>query len=256
MPIVRNGRQQVTQEEAPATARRARAATTTGSNGSPKARGKAAAATANRQGKAVASDAARQSQEVAGVAGEQAREVVSVVREQAAQITQELSAQGRSLYDETRQQIGTQAEEQTQNLAQTLHRLATETQALVDGHPEDSGSVGAYAQQCAEKFHEIAWEIEDRGVEGLVQDLGNFARRRPGAFLVGAALVGFGGGRLIRSAGSGGDGDTVAMASAPARSTAPARSPAPARRSPAPARRATAGTGGRATHNPPSMGGE
>lgn len=258
VPIVRNGRPQVVEEGTSAPVRRAGGGRSSGSansrsGGSTKARGKAAVAAAGDQGQQVASNAARQSKEVAGAAGEQAREVAGVVREQAAQLTQELTSQGRTLYAETRQQVESQAEIQTQSLAAALHRLGGETQALADGRPADAGSLGTYAQQCADKLHEVAWNIEDRGVEGLIEDLGQFARRRPGAFLVGAALLGFGGGRLIRSAGGAGSDESDESA-VPAPAPTPARTPT--RRS-APGRRraSTVGTrtGGR---NPAAMGGE
>lgn len=251
MPIVRNGQQQVAEEETSASARRPRGRAT---GGSTKARGKAAAATAGEQGQQVASTATRQGKEVAGAAGDQAREVAGVVRDQAAQLTQELSAQGRTLYEETRQQIESQAETQTQTLAQSLHRLGNETQALAEGRPAEAGSLATYAQQCADRLHQVASDIEDRGVEGLIEDVGDFARRRPGAFLLGAAVIGFGGGRLIR-AGSGGTPETGGRGNG-SQSTGKAAA-APARRAPAPARRpARASADGRSSRNPASTGGE
>ncbi len=55
-----------------------------------------------------------------------------------------------------------------------------------------------------------ASEIEERGLEGLAAYVVDFARRRPGVFLAGAAVLGFGVGRLIRSgAVSSPDGDSV-----------------------------------------------
>jgi hypothetical protein len=252
VPIVRNERQQVTQEETSAPVRRPRSGAT---SASPKGRGKAAEAT--EQGQQVAANAADKGKEVAGVAGDSAREVAGVVREQATQLTQELTAQGRTLYEETRQQVESQAEYQTQSLARALHRLGTETQALAEGRPADAGSLATYAEQCAEKLHQVAWEIEDRGVEGLVEDLGGFARRRPGAFLVGAALIGFGGGRLIRSAGSSSDSGQGQMAVEGGIERGNGNvARRPARRRPAPARRSQPVGAGSSSRNPAAMGGE
>jgi hypothetical protein len=68
--------------------------------------------------------------------------------------------------------------------------------------------LAAYAEQAAEWLDTSASYIEDRGIEGLAADVVDFARRRPGVFLAGAAVVGFGVGRLVRSgAVSSADGD-------------------------------------------------
>ena len=198
MPIVRNG-QQLAEPAGPTTARRPRAAST---DSPTKERGKAAADTASRQGQQVATMVADEGNRVMGVASRQAQEVKATVKDQASQLAQELSSQGRGLVAETKQQLQSQAHDQTQNLAQTLFRWGYETQALVDGRPEEAPMVRQYAQQCADKLNDVASEIEERGVEGLIDEVAQFARRRPGAFLLGAAVVGFGGGRLLRGAKS------------------------------------------------------
>ncbi|HEV2068239.1 MAG TPA: hypothetical protein VGR26_00425 [Acidimicrobiales bacterium] len=201
MPIVRNGAQQASPQ------RGTRARTRQQSNGA-RQRGEAAAATAQEQGQQVKATAVERSQQVASEASDHAREVAGSARQQAAQITQEVTMHGRDLYDETRQQVQERAETQTRALAQALHRWGDETQALVDGRPEDAGTMAEYAQQWSDKLHDVGEAIEMRGVDGLLEEVQDLARRRPGAFLLGAALIGFGGGRLIRSAGSGGDGST------------------------------------------------
>ncbi len=224
MPIVRNG----PQEASPQGGTRAR--TRQQSNGGGRKRSEAAAATAQQQGQQVKSAAVEQSQQVASEASDHAREVAGTARQQAAQITQEVTMHGRDLYDETRQQVQEQAETQTQALAQALHRWGDEAQALVDGRPEDAGTMAEYAQQWSDKLHDVGEAIEMRGVDGLLEEVQDLARRRPGAFLLGAALIGFGGGRLIRSAGSGSDGSTAsnggasqALEPASPRALAPAR---------------------------------
>lgn len=204
MPIVRNV-QPLADPTGPAVRRRPRA---TSGEAPAKERGKAAADTASRQGQQVATMAADEGSRVKDVASRQAQEVKSTVKDQASQLAQELSSQGRGLVEETKQQLQSQAHEQTQSLAQTLFRWGYETQALVDGRPEEAPMVRQYAQQCADKLNDVAAEIEERGVEGLIDEVAQFARRRPGAFLLGAAVVGFGGGRLLRAAKTQ-DGDDV-----------------------------------------------
>jgi hypothetical protein len=52
----------------------------------------------------------------------------------------------------------------------------------------------------ADKVEQLARRLEQRGFDGAVQDLTNFARRRPGVFLLSAAATGFVVGRLGRGA--------------------------------------------------------
>ncbi len=197
-------------------------------------RSRAAAATASEQGQEVAREARAHTQQVASVAGDQAREVADLVRDQTTLLTQELSSQGRTLYEETRQQVAEQADVQAQALAQTLHRWGSEAQALVEGRPADAGTVGMYARQIADRLYQAASEIEIRGASGLVEEVQDLARRRPGTFLLGAALIGFGGGRLVRSAKSSpgsaeddGSDDTVVAGAPPRAASATSRRGAP-----------------------------
>ncbi len=239
MPVTRSGRQLVVDQGS------ARPPENGAANGSAKQRSKVAADTAADQSRQVASTARGQGQQVAGAAKQQARDVTATVKEQAAQLTQELSVQGRSLYEETREQVEHEAETQTQQLAVTLRRLGTEAQALADGRPEAAGSAGEYAGQLADKLHDLATGLENRGVSGLIEEVQDFARRRPGAFLLSTAIVGFAGGRLLRSAKSDSDDDDESSyAELP-----PA--PAPPRRAPTGPRRVA-----RTSRNPASSGGE
>ena len=258
MPIVRDGSAGADGAVADSP-RRASRSPGDGSGGtSAGQRGRAVASTASEEGQEVARHARDQGQEVASVAGEQSREVAGLVRDQATQLTQELSSQGRTLYEETRQQVAEQADVQAQALAQTLHRWGSETQALVEGRPADAGTVGMYARQCADQLYRAASEIEIRGASGLVEEVQGLARRRPGTFLLGAALIGFGGGRLLRSGKADSDGGGDGRSDGSMGDRAVVTGAAPQRRraaSTTSSRREPAGTSG-ARRNPAALGGE
>ena len=49
------------------------------------------------------------------------------------------------------------------------------------------------------QLRRLASRMEQGGAQGVVEDVTRFARRRPGAFLAGAAGVGFVVGRLVRA---------------------------------------------------------
>jgi hypothetical protein len=164
--------------------------------------GQEVAATAAEEGQQVASVAVDQGQQVAKAAAEQARDLADTAREEAAQVSQELSEQARSLLEETKGQLQEQAQTQVGTLAETLRRFGTQGQALADGRPSEAGPLPEYLRTAAGRLEQLANDVDARGVEGLVEDVQAFARRRPGVFLLGATAVGFGVGRLIRAKSS------------------------------------------------------
>lgn len=147
------------------------------------------ATTAADQGKQVASTAAQETKQVAGQAMEQASAVAGVAKEQA-----------RTLLDQARTDVRAQADSQTERLAESLRGLAGQVQALLDGNTQDAGPLPDLARQASTQLESLAGRIGDRGLDGVVDDVTTFARRKPGLFLAGAAALGFVGGRLLRGA--------------------------------------------------------
>lgn len=172
---------------------------------------------ASEESRQVAQDAAGEAREVASSAGERggalagrakqdARDVVQTAMERAGDVTEELSTQSRSLLNETTGQLQTQARAAAQQAAENLQRLGSEAQALAEGRPEDAPVLTDYAWKmadglygAADRLHGLAEDVETRGFSGVLEDLSAYARRRPGAFLLGAAAVGFGVGRLVKA---------------------------------------------------------
>jgi hypothetical protein len=149
------------------------------------------------------------SKEVARTAGDRAQQVAGTVREQAGDVRQAVKHEGRNLVREASDQVRRQARAQTGELAGALRRVADQANALSEGRREETGALGDYARQAASTLQQWASTADEKGFEGLVEDVQRFARRRPGVFLLGAAAAGFAVGRLVRSA-SGGSGESQA----------------------------------------------
>ncbi|GAA2087840.1 hypothetical protein GCM10009759_09550 [Kitasatospora saccharophila] len=130
----------------------------------------------------------------AHVVADQAGEVAGTVEEQAARVAQEALAQARDLLDEARGQVRGQAREQTERLAENVRRLAAELREMAAHGKPDSTAAVAVAQ-LADGGQRVADRLQRRGPDGLLEDVQDFARRRPGLFLAGAALAGFALGR-------------------------------------------------------------
>ena len=165
------------------------------------------ASTARAHGTEVASTAVASGQEMARTAGQDVKELAATVKEQAGQVGADLKDQALQLIDETKDQLQSRADAQTEKLAQSLRTLGNKAGAVAKGWPNEESSVRQYVWQAAEKLDQAADEIELRGIDGLVDEVSGFARRNPTAFIVGAAVAGFGIGRILRAGSSGGDTD-------------------------------------------------
>lgn len=192
--------------------------------------GREVAAAATGRGRAVASTATGRSREVATTAADDARQLATTAKDRAGEVVGEVSEQGRNLLEETKSGLEEQVQVQTTRLAENLARLGGEAHALAQGRPEEATTVVEYVEQAGAKLSDaadalygVADDVASRGIEAVLEDLGQFARRRPGAFLVGAALVGFGVGRVVRGGAEAGDGDQAVPATAPARRRTAAR---------------------------------
>ncbi len=154
--------------------------------------------TMKSEGRRVADDAARGTKQVAGVAVDEA-----------ASVAQEAKHQARSLWDQTSSQLSSQAADQKDTLVSWLRNLADELSSMADSAPRGSngseatstgqaGVATALAQRGADYAQRTASWLGDREPSAVLDEVGSFARRRPGAFLALAAAAGIVVGRLTR----------------------------------------------------------
>ncbi|MGK5693814.1 hypothetical protein ACSNOJ_13090 [Streptomyces sp. URMC 128] len=143
--------------------------------------------TAKQEVSATAGQAKQAAGEVAGTAAEQVKSVTGEAREQVGAVAGDL-----------RERVTEQAESQVQRGAEALRQWSDDLAGLVDKADGDSPAKSLVAQ-AADRGHHAADYLDRQGVEGLVEDLQGFARRRPGAFLGGAVLAGFAVGRLAKA---------------------------------------------------------
>ncbi|SIR85211.1 hypothetical protein [Micromonospora avicenniae] len=145
------------------------------------------------QARQVGSEAAHAGGVVAGTAREQGREV-----------GRETVRQARDLYGEARTQLAAQAGEQQHRAAGGLRSLADEMRAMAEQGGQ-AGPVSELARQAADRVHGVAGWLESREPGDLITEVRDYARRSPGTFLVGAAVLGVLAGRLTRNLSAAGD---------------------------------------------------
>ena len=134
-------------------------------------------------------------------AKQQAGNVASTATDQAKNVAGEAKSQARHLLHETQGQVREQAGQQKQKASGGLRSLSDELRNVADGTgATQGGMVNDIARQASDKAQELAGWIDAREPGDLVNEVRDFARRKPGTFLLGAAVAGVLAGRLTRSA--------------------------------------------------------
>jgi uncharacterized protein YjbJ (UPF0337 family) len=126
------------------------------------------------------------------------RHVVGTAKEQVGQVTDQARREAKDLLRQARGQVTEQARGGQQKVTGTLRALAAELHEMTGG--ENRGPASDLAAQAASRVDDLAGWLDQREPADLLEDLRSFARRRPGAFLAGAAIAGVLAGRLTRGA--------------------------------------------------------
>jgi hypothetical protein len=134
---------------------------------------------------------------VASTAAQAGSQVASAAADQAKQVTQETKRQAQDLIQQGRSQLQEQARNGQQKAGQGLSGIAQQLRTMVEGGGETpSGPAADLVRQAGDKLEELASWVQDREPGDLVNEVRAFARRKPGAFMLGAALAGVVAGRL------------------------------------------------------------
>jgi len=137
--------------------------------------------------------------EVGRTAADAGRQVVGTAAEQAKTVAQEATAQARDLAGEARSQVQQQARNGQQKATDGIRALSAELREMA-GSGAQQGTVSEVARQVADRADRLADWLGEREPGDLLEEVGSFARRRPGVFVAGAALAGVVVGRLTRGA--------------------------------------------------------
>jgi hypothetical protein len=141
--------------------------------------------------------------EQAGQLGQTAKDsgqqVASTATDQAKNVAQESRRQAKDLTREVGSQVNEQAGAQKDKATAGLRSLSDELRSMAQGS-DQSGPATDLAHQAADKLGDAAQWLESREPGHLVDEVRNLARRKPGTFLIGAAVAGVVAGRLTRGA--------------------------------------------------------
>ena len=147
---------------------------------------------ATERAKEATSTAVDQGRHVGGVAMEETRNVAGAATEQARGVLQDAVSQ-------VGDQLGEQAAGQKERLAGTLRSFGDDLSEMVD-RGGTSGMAADLAREVADRARSLGSTLESREPTQLLDDVRDFARRRPGTFLLGALAAGVVAGRVLRGA--------------------------------------------------------
>ena len=138
-------------------------------------------------------------QKAASTASDEAGRVTDVAKEQAQEVATEVKTQARDLVGELKTQVRDQSVSQRDRLAETLRQFGDDLDEM-NRSTTSSGLASDLAGQAASRAREFSTYLNDHEPGDLIEEIRAFARRRPGTFLVGAAIAGVIAGRLTRGA--------------------------------------------------------
>ena len=146
-----------------------------------------------------ASVAADEAQRVGSAAVDATQGVAHEAATQASAVVDEAKDQLSHLVDQTKREVRTQLDARTEQAATGLHTFSRQLTALKEGRLEEAGGVKDVVTDLEQRVRRYSQSVQDRGPNALANDVTAFARRRPIAFLFGAAAAGFAVGRLVRA---------------------------------------------------------
>jgi hypothetical protein len=146
-------------------------------------------------------------------ATERVQETASTAKEEAQNVAATAAEQARNLAGETRQQVtqqlGDQASTQRDKLVGTLRTLGDDLEQMA-GQDATPGLAADLAREVADRARTLGTHLDGRAPGQLLDDVRDFARRRPGTFLLGALAAGVVAGRLFRATADGAAAATLA----------------------------------------------
>jgi hypothetical protein len=147
-----------------------------------------------------------------GSAREKVAEVAETAKHEMGTVADEVKHQAGRVASDVRTRVREQASHGQHELADRLRQGGEELRAMAADR--ESSPARTTVEQLASRTEQVADYLAKHGPEELLADVQDFARRRPGVFLVSAAVAGFVVGRLAkgvvaeRTSGGSGDGST------------------------------------------------
>lgn len=147
-------------------------------------------------------DAAKQeAADLKDTAKVQAGNVLGTAKDEAAAVVGEAKVQAKDLFGQTRQELTAQATTQQQRIAVGLRSVSDELGSMA-ANADGGGVASDLVQQVSSRLSAASTWLGDRDPAAVLTEVKRFARRRPGTFILAAAVAGIVVGRLTRALAS------------------------------------------------------
>jgi hypothetical protein len=127
-----------------------------------------------------------------------AADTASTAKMDAKEVASTAKEQFQHLVDEAKTDVSRQGDNLAHRAAERLRDLERQSQSLLEGRSQEAGPLADYVREAQHKVQSLAGRLEERGGQGVVDDIVRYGRRRPGTFLIGAAALGFLTARVLR----------------------------------------------------------
>jgi hypothetical protein len=121
----------------------------------------------------------------------------------AAHPTSGVSAQG--VLGGIQQRVTSRVDEQKNRAADGLGGIADVFRTASNELRNENETLASYVDMASDQLRRFATQIRERGVADMMDDVNQFARRRPALFIGGAFLLGVGLARFLKSSADYGD---------------------------------------------------
>lgn len=157
-------------------------------------------------GQSTTSAAKDEAKDVGRQGVDAAKGVAHTAGSEAKNVAHEAGAQAKNLVGEVGSNLKSQAGAQQQRVTEGLRSLSDELRSMADN--SESGTAQQLVRQVSDRTGSAASWLEVRDPGSLLDEVTDFARRRPGTFLLVAAGAGLLAGRLARGLQGGGSGSS------------------------------------------------
>ena len=159
---------------------------------------KDAAGQAKDTAKETAGAAKEQAQQVGSAAADAGHQVASTTKEQASKVASDAVGQARELYGQASEQFSEQAGKQQKNAASALHTFG-EDLSQMHGQDDNGGLAAELVQTLSQRAGHLADWLEQREPGEVLDEVKQFAARRPGLFIGLAAVTGIVAARAVKA---------------------------------------------------------
>lgn len=157
--------------------------------------------TASSGGNSSLDTAKHEAADLKDTAVSEAGHVADTAKGEAKAVAQEVKYQAKDLFAQTQRELKDQAQVQQQRVASGLRSMSDELDSMT-ASAQNPGMATDLLRQASGRMAGAASWLGDRDPGTLLYEVKSFARRRPGTFIIGAAILGVVAGRLTRALAS------------------------------------------------------